>query len=518
MWVGLATLWKHVVMSLSRLLVFLSRTYIQKSLVGAHGRCLVSTTTFRPYTFNRQCFVVDTRRALCTNRKGKKTQSFTNNESKEKAFSSADNKYQLYLPNNEDTLSLVDECKESNKPDADIVHVNDFSSVDVNSTIICNGCGTTLQCTQPNTQGYVPAKKLHDLIHQLQSNLNEQGVTPLDVNTSSCSKHSGSPRQPSDNSFIDPPICQRCFYLKHYNTALDVTLPADEYKRHLSNLRDSQALILCIVDVIDFPSSLIPALNTIINPDSTVYFIANKVDLLPDLNRKALKRLETHILSEAYKHFLDLKVTKLFFVSAKTKRGVDELTDAIITDWGNRGDVYLLGCTNVGKSSLFSLLLHSLCGAKPGDVKTISNVPAPAPTISHWPGTTLGVLSFPILSIGKRRRLLAQAKREEKSLEEYLFNNVFEEDIGEDSKLKSATKTTPLMDRSTLPRKDLVNVDNVLEEIGLKKCEKVKSEGLPQNRFWLRDTPGAVNNMQVSSLVLGLINKVVMFCRSLINF
>ena len=503
MWVGLATLWKHVVMSLSRLLAFLSRTYIQKSLVGARGRCLVSTTTPRPYIFNRQCFVVKTRRALCTDRESKETQSFTNDESNEKPLLSADKKYQLYLPNNEDTLSLVDKCEESNKPNADIVHVNEFSSVDINSSITCNGCGTMLQCTQPNTQGYVPAKKLHDLIHQLQSNLNEQGVTPMDVNTSSCSKHAESPRQPSHNSFIDPPICQRCFYLKHYNTALDVTLPANEYKRHLSNLRDRQALILCIVDVIDFPSSLIPALNTIINPHSTVYFIANKVDLLPDLNKKALKRLETHILSEAHKHFHDLKVTKLFFVSAKTKRGVDELTDAITTDWDNRGDVYLLGCTNVGKSSLFTLLLHSLCGAKPGDVKTTSKVPAPAPTISHWPGTTLGVLSFPILSMGKRRRLLAQAKREEKSLEEYLFNNVFEEDIGEDSETKSASKTTPLKDRTSLPLKDLVNVDNVLKEIDLKKFEKVKGEGLPQNRFWLCDTPGAVNNTQVSSLVLG---------------
>lgn len=508
MWAGLATLWKHVVMSLSRFLTFLGRTYIQKSLDGARGRCFVSTTTSRSYTFNRQFFVVNTRRALCT--EGKDTQSFTNNESNEKILSSADNKYQLYLPNNEDVPSLVNKCKESNnKPDPDSVHVNEFSSVDINSSIMCNGCGTILQCTQPNTQGYVPTKKLHDLIHQLQSNLNKQEVTPLDVNTSSCSKHSESPRQPSDNSFIDPPICQRCFYLKHYNTALDVTLPADEYKRHLSSLRDRQALILCIVDVIDFPSSLIPALNTIINPHSTVYFIANKVDLLPDLNRKALKRLETHILCEVQKQFLDLRVTKLFFVSAKTKRGVNELTDAITTDWGNRGDVYLLGCTNVGKSSLFSLLLHSLCGAKPGDVKTISKIPAPAPTISHWPGTTLGVLSFPLLSIGKRRRLLAQAKREEKSLEEYLFNNLFEEDIGEDSKTKSATMTTPLMDRTSLPRKDLLDVANVLEEIGLKKHEKVKSEGLPQNRFWLRDTPGAVNNMQVSSLVLEVIDKVV---------
>ena len=34
----------------------------------------------------------------------------------------------------------------------------------------------------------------------------------------------------------------------------------------------------------------------------------------------------------------------------------------------------------------------------------------PRATISQWPGTTLGLLSFPIMSVGKRRRLMAQAE------------------------------------------------------------------------------------------------------------
>lgn len=56
------------------------------------------------------------------------------------------------------------------------------------------------------------------------------------------------------------------------------------------------------------------------------------------------------------------------------------------------GDVYLVGCTNVGKSSLFNTLLRSdYCKVQAADLIRRA-------TISPWPGTTLNVLKFPILN------------------------------------------------------------------------------------------------------------------------
>lgn len=50
------------------------------------------------------------------------------------------------------------------------------------------------------------------------------------------------------------------------------------------------------------------------------------------------------------------------------------------------GDVYLVGCTNVGKSTLFNTLLQSdYCKVKAGDLLQRA-------TISPWPGTTLNLL------------------------------------------------------------------------------------------------------------------------------
>ena len=59
------------------------------------------------------------------------------------------------------------------------------------------------------------------------------------------------------------------------------------------------------------------------------------------------------------------------------------------------GDVYLIGTTNVGKSSIFNLLLESdLCFVKAVD-KVEKALTSPVP------GTTLNLLKFPIMRPGE---------------------------------------------------------------------------------------------------------------------
>lgn len=55
------------------------------------------------------------------------------------------------------------------------------------------------------------------------------------------------------------------------------------------------------------------------------------------------------------------------------------------------GDVYLVGCTNVGKSSLFNALLQSdYCKTKAVDLMQRA-------TTAPWPGTTLNLLKVELL-------------------------------------------------------------------------------------------------------------------------
>lgn len=82
------------------------------------------------------------------------------------------------------------------------------------------------------------------------------------------------------------------------------------------------------------------------------------------------------------------------------------------------GDVYLIGCTNVGKSTLFNSLLKSdFCKVQAAELIQRA-------TTSVWPGTTLNLLKFPITKFTaarmeereKRLKELKQLEDKEKEL------------------------------------------------------------------------------------------------------
>lgn len=236
----------------------------------------------------------------------------------------------------------------------------------------CAGCGIEFQTKDQTLPGFTLKQKLKE---------HESGIDKCTDFDSEI-----KPNHPS------PLICQRCFSLKHYNTALNITLKSDDYLKHLSILRDKRALILLMIDVTDYPSSVFPKLHTLISPSSRVLVVANKTDLLPkNTSKKFWKNFSHTLRAELTSSSLtDCSIIGVQFVSARTGFGLKELCDVIINSWGNRGDVYLLGCTNVGKSTLFNNLLTRLCGARPGQLSTSANMSAPTATISQWPGTTLG--------------------------------------------------------------------------------------------------------------------------------
>jgi len=79
----------------------------------------------------------------------------------------------------------------------------------------------------------------------------------------------------------------------------------NDYLTHLHHLRDKRALILLMVDVIDFPASLFPELKTLIHPANPVMIVANKTDLLPkNLQPELWKHFETMIVKECQRSSL----------------------------------------------------------------------------------------------------------------------------------------------------------------------------------------------------------------------
>lgn len=186
-------------------------------------------------------------------------------------------------------------------------------------------------------------------------------------------------------------ICQRCHFLKNYNTALKVQVNAEDYVSMISKIKDEIALAILMVDLVDMPCSIWPNIIDIIGERRPVIIVGNKVDLLPQDSKNYLH----HIIKVLEDSLIDSGLTKanikhIRLISSRTNYGIEDLITSLYAIWPNRGDVYLIGNANVGKSTLFNALLRSdYCKIRARNLIRRA-------TSSLWPGTTLRMLKFPI--------------------------------------------------------------------------------------------------------------------------
>jgi hypothetical protein len=66
-------------------------------------------------------------------------------------------------------------------------------------------------------------------------------------------------------------VCQRCHFLRFYDTALNVIVSPDDYPKLMAHLKDIVALIVLMVDLLDFPCSMWPGIVDIVGKCSLPY-------------------------------------------------------------------------------------------------------------------------------------------------------------------------------------------------------------------------------------------------------
>lgn len=203
---------------------------------------------------------------------------------------------------------------------------------------VCIGCGAKIQTDNPEEIGYAPT-----------SSLEKEEV-----------------------------ICRRCFRLKHYNEVQDVSLTDDDFLKILNEIGQKDALIVKIVDIFDFNGSWLPGIHRFAGKNS-VLLIGNKVDLLP---HSVKPNRVIHWMKHEAKE-LGLKPADVFLVSAEKGRFIKAVIDGIEEHRKGR-DVYVVGCTNVGKSTFINRIIKEITGE--GDIITTS----------HFPGTTLDIIEVPL--------------------------------------------------------------------------------------------------------------------------
>lgn len=213
----------------------------------------------------------------------------------------------------------------------------------LDNKIYCIGCGAEIQSENPNKQGYLPKSVVEKSMEE--NNL----------------------------------VCKRCFRLKNYNEVSDVELGAEDFYKLIKTLSKKDGLIVKVVDIFDFSGSWIEDVIDIVGNNKDIVLVANKLDLLPkSVKQNKIKQWLFKMLKAK-----GLKVKDVLLISAIKNHGIEEAA-ARIDELRNGKDVYIIGATNVGKSTFINKLIELTTGDK--------NVI----TTSHFPGTTLGMIEIPL--------------------------------------------------------------------------------------------------------------------------
>lgn len=203
---------------------------------------------------------------------------------------------------------------------------------------VCGGCGIAVQTESPDQLGYVPEQAL--------------GKMPI--------------------------VCQRCFRIKNYNDASSVTLNQDDFLKLLNRVGDTDALVVNIVDLFDFEGSLISGLARFVGGNPVV-LVVNKIDLLPKVTN--FNRIVNWVRKQAKE--AGLRPVEIVLCSAKRNMGFERVIEAL-EEYREGRDIYVVGATNVGKSTLINRL-----------IRDYSDLDAEL-TVSQYPGTTLDLVHIPL--------------------------------------------------------------------------------------------------------------------------
>lgn len=208
--------------------------------------------------------------------------------------------------------------------------------------LTCIGCGATLQSESSDKAGFLPSSVL---------------------------------KKANEDEEI---YCKRCFRLRHYNEVSDVELTDDDFLNMLHEISEKDALIVNLVDIFDFNGSLITGIQRFAG-NNPILMVGNKVDLLP----KSLKEGKMRQWLTERAHEAGIRPKEVVMTSAVNAQSVENLMSIIEKERKGR-DVYVVGTTNVGKSTLINQIIQ------------LATETENVITTSYFPGTTLGKIEIPL--------------------------------------------------------------------------------------------------------------------------
>ena len=205
--------------------------------------------------------------------------------------------------------------------------------------LTCFGCGCELQNTNPSLTGYTPKP------------IGKDGTV----------------------------LCQRCYRLQHYGETKEEAVVMPNYKEIFSKSMKKHNLIIYVVDLFAFESSIVRDVHPFIK-DNPILVVANKRDVLPkSVDDNKLKQFVFDRLAEE-----GIYPKEVAIGSAYKNYNIEEILQFVLDNRDGK-DVYIIGASSVGKSSLINALL-----------KIYKNETKTMISTSPYPGTTVDTISVPL--------------------------------------------------------------------------------------------------------------------------
>lgn len=168
-------------------------------------------------------------------------------------------------------------------------------------------------------------------------------------------------------------LCDRCFNIKNYNKYQQVDIKSQEFIDILKKINENDLVVL-VIDLLNIPKNL-DLFKSILK--GKIILALTKFDLMPTNNEKKF----IDYFSRYNFNFIDAVC-----ISSKNNYNLDSIYESILKN-SNGNNVYFVGYTNAGKSSLINKLIYNYSNSK-------SEI-----TVSCLPNTTLDTISVKLDNI-----------------------------------------------------------------------------------------------------------------------
>ena len=145
---------------------------------------------------------------------------------------------------------------------------------------------------------------------------------------------------------VESKLCERCFKIRNYGEYIAAIKEVSEFESLLKSINDTNDLVILVCDLFNFNPNM-ELISKYIRND--VLLVLTKRDLLPKslYEEKLLNYIDTN-----------LNIVDKIIISSENNYHFDELMN-MIRKYKKGKDVYVIGYTNAGKSTMINKILYN---------------------------------------------------------------------------------------------------------------------------------------------------------------